>query len=404
MEARCGLRVRFGIEFGQTHVRFQLSSSLGKGWRHLSARPTPGRPKIHHHGNLTAPNVAIKTGRIEHQGSTGEQILVALAAVRRAAHIGCDYAVGGMAVGADDVQGFGHGARNALGGWRDSLCHLATNVPGFKAGRHERGDAADRPGHCECGQVCYRAGNMPLMPSLTVDHALFLDFDGTLTDIAAKPDSVQVPVGLPPTLLALHRLLGGAVAIVTGRKQADVDEFLAPLALPMASEHGAQYRFSDGSRPAVDAPDLSGVLAAAQTLKAQHPGLLIETKRASVALHFRQAQHLETLCRETLEHAMRGVMGVELLHGKCVYEVKPAGIHKGQAIAAFMQTSPFAGRTPVFVGDDVTDEAGFASVIALGGLAIKVGEGPSQAQYRCMTPAALRGWLSATRTALEHAR
>lgn len=245
---------------------------------------------------------------------------------------------------------------------------------------------------------------MPLMPSLTANHALFLDFDGTLTDLAAQPHSVQVPVGLPPTLLALHRLLGGALAIVTGRKQSDVDGFLEPLTLPMASEHGAQYRLANGSLPAVDAPDLRTVLACAEALMAQHPELLIETKRASVALHFRQAQHLEALCRETLENAMRGVQGVELLHGKCVFEVKPAGVHKGQAIAAFMRTPPFAGRTPVFVGDDVTDEAGFASVMALGGLAIKVGEGPSQAPYRCMTPAALRGWLSATRTALEHAR
>ena len=245
---------------------------------------------------------------------------------------------------------------------------------------------------------------MPLMPLLTTDHALFLDFDGTLADIAAKPESVHVPVGLPPTLLALHRLLGGALAIVTGRQQGDVDGFLAPLALPMASEHGAQCRFADGSQPGIDAPDLSHVLAAAEALQAQHPKLLVETKRASVALHFRQAQHLEHLCRETLEHAMRGVNGVELMQGKCVYEVKPAGINKGHAIAAFMQRPPFAGRAPVFAGDDVTDEAGFATVLALGGWAIKVGEGPSQAPYRCASPAALRGWLSASRTTLEHAR
>lgn len=242
---------------------------------------------------------------------------------------------------------------------------------------------------------------MPLMPSLTTDHALFLDFDGTLADIAAKPDKVQVPVGLPPTLRALHQLLGGALAIVTGRKQSDVDGFLAPLLLPMASEHGAQYRFADARQAAIEAPDLGRVLAAATSLQAQHPELIVETKRASVALHFRQAPHLEPLCRETLEHALHGADGLELMQGKCVLEVKTAGVHKGQAIAAFMQTPPFAGRTPVFVGDDVTDEAGFAAVLALGGWAIKVGTGPSQASYRCTTPAALRGWLAASRTALE---
>ena len=95
---------------------------------------------------------------------------------------------------------------------------------------------------------------------------------------------------------------------------------------------------------------------------------------------------------------MQQMEGVELLRGKCVLEVKPRGIHKGQAIADFMTQAPFAGRIPVFVGDDVTDEAGFAAVQALGGWGIKVGEGPTMAQHRCMTPAALRGWLSAART------
>lgn len=242
------------------------------------------------------------------------------------------------------------------------------------------------------------------MPILTPHHALFLDFDGTLIDIAAKPHCVQIPVGLAPALQALERLLGGALAIVTGRTESDIDGFLHLPSLPLASEHGAQYRFSDGSRPALDAPDLSAIHRAAQALVQRHPQLLVETKRASVALHFRQAQHLEDLCRDTLKTAMDGRAGLELLSGKCVLEVKPAGVHKGQAIAAFMQRAPFFGRTPIFVGDDVTDEAGFRSVIALGGLAIKVGEGPSVAPYRCMTPAALRGWLSTSRTSLEHAR
>lgn len=245
---------------------------------------------------------------------------------------------------------------------------------------------------------------MPLMPALTRSHALFLDFDGTIADIARQPHAVRVPAGVVRTLGALHGLLDGALAIVTGRREADIDHFLSPLALPLASEHGAQYRFPDGSRPAIEAPDLSRVLAAAQALAAQHSGLLVEAKRVSVALHFRQAPHLEQACLATLQEALAGSTGLELLAGKCVYEAKPAGIHKGQAIATFMERVPFAGRTPIFVGDDVTDEAGFAAVIARGGLAIKVGEGPSRAQYRCMTPAALRGWLSTSRTTLEHAR
>ena len=241
---------------------------------------------------------------------------------------------------------------------------------------------------------------MQLLPLLTTAHALFLDFDGTLTELAPRPEAVRVASGLIPTLKALHTQLGGALAIVTGRPEGDIDGFLAPLRLPMASEHGALYRLADTSVAAIAPPDLTQVLHAAQTLAAQHPGLLVEHKSASVALHYRQVQHLEDLCHDTLARALQGLQGVELLRGKCVFEVKARGVHKGQAIADFMGQAPFAGRMPVFVGDDVTDEAGFAAVQALGGWSIKVGEGPTMAQHRCMTPAALRGWLSAARTQL----
>ena len=243
---------------------------------------------------------------------------------------------------------------------------------------------------------------MQLLPLLTTAHALFLDFDGTLTELAPRPEAVRVASGLVPTLLSLYTHLEGALAIVTGRPEADIDGFLAPLRLPLASEHGAQYRLADTSHPAVLPPDLEPVLLAAYDLAARNPGLLVEPKRVSVALHYRQAPQLAALCHDTLVRAMRHVEGVELLHGKCVFEVKPRGVDKGQAIADFMTQAPFAGRMPVFVGDDVTDEAGFAAVQALGGWGIKVGEGPTMAQHRCMTPAALRGWLSATRTHWNH--
>lgn len=242
---------------------------------------------------------------------------------------------------------------------------------------------------------------MQLLPLLTPAHALFLDFDGTLTELAPRPEAVRIASGLVPTLSSLHTHLGGALAIVTGRPEADIDGFLAPLHLPLASEHGAQYRLTDASHPAVIPPDLDPVRQAAEAFAASHPGVLVEHKRASVALHYRLAPHLESLCHDALLNAMRHLEGVELLPGKCVFEVKPRGVHKGQAILDFMTQVPFAGRQPVFVGDDVTDEAGFAAVQSLGGWAIKVGEGPTIAQHRCMTPAALRGWLSAARTALH---
>ncbi len=239
---------------------------------------------------------------------------------------------------------------------------------------------------------------MQLLPLLTTAHALFLDFDGTLTELAPRPDAVRVASGLIPTLASLHDHLGGALAIVTGRPESDIDHFLAPLRLPLASEHGAQYRLTDVSRPSIEPPDLAPVLQAVQSLTALYPMLLVERKQASVALHYRQAPQLEALCYATLARAIHYVEGVELLHGKCVFEVKPRGAHKGQAIVDFMSVAPFAGRTPVFVGDDVTDEAGFAAVQAAGGWGIKVGEGQTTARHRCMSPAALRGWLSAART------
>lgn len=245
---------------------------------------------------------------------------------------------------------------------------------------------------------------MQLLPILTTAHALFLDFDGTLTELAPRPEAVRVASGLVPTLYALQGQLGGALAIVTGRPEADIDGFLAPLRLPLASEHGAQYRLHGASHAAVAAPDLTVVMQAAHDLASRHAGLLVEPKHASIALHYRLAPHMEGRCLETLQQAMQGIEGVELLRGKFVFEVKPRGVHKGQAIMDFMTQPPFADRIPVFVGDDVTDEAGFAAVQALGGWGIKVGQGPTMAQHRCMTPAALRGWLSAARTSLEHGR
>jgi trehalose 6-phosphate phosphatase len=239
---------------------------------------------------------------------------------------------------------------------------------------------------------------MQLLPLLTTAHALFLDFDGTLTELASRPEAVRIASGLVPTLSSLHFHLGGALAIVTGRPEVDIDGFLAPLRLPLATEHGAQYRLNDHSYAAIDPPDLAPVLRAAYELAAHHPGLLVEPKRTSVALHYRLAPHLAALCHDTLAQAVQAMDGVELLQGKCVVEVKPRGIHKGRAIADFMTQAPFAGRTPVFVGDDVTDEHGFAAVQALGGVGIKVGQGATVAQHRCMTPATLRGWLSSART------
>ncbi len=236
-----------------------------------------------------------------------------------------------------------------------------------------------------------------LPPPETIDRgmALFLDFDGTLADLAPQPEAVKVVDDLVPLLWRLHERLKGALAIVSGRDLMALDGFLSPLVLPTAAEHGAQRRLPDGQVAVLAMPDLRLALSAARTLAAKHTGLRVEEKSAAVALHYRHAPDLEALCLQVMADATVASQGVELLRGKFVFEIKPAGISKGTAIASFMQEPPFAGRIPLFAGDDLTDEAGFDAVQKLGGVAIKVGEGPTLAAHRCGSPAAFRDWLRA---------
>ena len=233
------------------------------------------------------------------------------------------------------------------------------------------------------------------LPRLTPGHALFLDFDGTLVDIASQPDAVRVEDGVVPALQSLHHCLQGALAIITGRTLADIDHYLAPLRLNVASEHGAQHRHlsATGVARSVSSPDLR---ATEQRLKAallQYPGLLLETKTAGLALHYRHAPALESICSKLMDDIARDMPGMEILRGKCVLELKPAGPNKGRAVQEFMQLPAFKGRTPIFVGDDVTDEAAFVAVQQLGGVGIKVGHGTSVAAMRCESAAQVRAWL-----------
>ncbi len=233
----------------------------------------------------------------------------------------------------------------------------------------------------------------PRLPRITAQTALFLDFDGTLVDIAEQPELVQVSPDLPHLLADLHTALGGALAIVSGRRLSDIDHFLAPQILPASAEHGAQFRLGDGSLRQAASPDLHEVSRVALALAAQHAGLKVEIKNTAVSLHYRQAPQLEALCLEAMAEAVKRSPGLELMQGKCVFDIKAAGVSKGSAIASLMGHPPFAGRLPLFAGDDTTDEAGFAAVQGLGGEGIKVGVGHSLAERRCASPAELRQWL-----------
>lgn len=226
--------------------------------------------------------------------------------------------------------------------------------------------------------------------------ALFLDFDGTLTELAERPDAIAVAGDLPNTLEHLARRLGGALAIVSGRSVAEIDRYLHPLILPVAGVHGAERRGSDGLLHRMPAPDIARVVAAAEALASRHPGLLVEVKPGAVAVHYRQAPALEELCIAAMDAASSLAEGMVLLRGKKVVEVKPRRATKGVAVKTFLDVDPlFRDRTPWFIGDDVTDEAAFEAVQSLRGVAIKIGEGETLAQHRIETPADLRRWLAA---------
>ena len=235
---------------------------------------------------------------------------------------------------------------------------------------------------------------MPFSFDLDARSALFLDFDGTLVDIASTPDAVSVAPGLTDMLHRLAGALDGALALISGRPLEQLDRFLSPLVLPAAGVHGAERRRPDGVVERRALPALERVAALALRLAAQHPGLLVERKVSAVALHYRAAPELEASCRDAMAQAVEGEPSLHVMHGKMVLEALPRGVSKGHAVDAFLREPPFAGRRPVFIGDDVTDEAGFEAVQRAGGLAVRVGDGPSIATHQLPNPAAVRGWLA----------
>lgn len=234
------------------------------------------------------------------------------------------------------------------------------------------------------------------MPPFAAGWAFFLDVDGTLLEHAGHPREVRVE---PQHLRLLERLLaaaGGAVALISGRSVADIDGLFSPLVVPLAGQHGNERRSAMGAvqRHAPPLEQLGRAAADIVRLTAAHAGLVFENKGMSLALHFRQAPELHALVeRETRRIAAALGEEFELQGGKFVFEIKPSGKDKGSAIADFMDESPFAGRVPVFLGDDLTDEYGFALVNRLRGHSVKVGRGKTQAHWRLADAAAVRRWL-----------
>lgn len=252
------------------------------------------------------------------------------------------------------------------------------------------------------------SANRDEVPPLPSSAGLFLDFDGTLAPLAARPQDVSVADWVAPTLDTLRRGLGGALAIVSGRPLSALDEFLRPLVLPGAGCHGVERRRTSGDVERHEAQAPASVVACAQRLAASHDGLVAESKPSGLALHFRLRPELATLCREQLAKALAeapdAALTWELIDGHCVCELKQRSVSKGIAVRAFLAEAPFAGRLPVFVGDDVTDEDGIRAVQAAGGFGIRVGPGHSEARFRLADTDAVATWLrqAAARTSNTH--
>lgn len=230
------------------------------------------------------------------------------------------------------------------------------------------------------------------------DWAYFLDMDGTLIEIAATPAAADTDPCLLDLIRRLHAACSGAVAVVSGRAVADLDRRLAGLALPLAGQHGLERRDAAGRHYQHAAPQ--GAKGAIETqlepVLQRHPALLLEDKGLSLALHYRQAPQLASYIHRLLRDlVVGGPDTLQLQKGKRVVEIKPAGFDKGTAVEAFLTEAPFLGRRPVYIGDDVTDEHGFAVVNQHGGISIKVGKGRSEARYRLPGVAAVRDWLRA---------
>ena len=235
---------------------------------------------------------------------------------------------------------------------------------------------------------------LPPPPLLDDACALFLDVDGTLLEFAVRPDLVQLPLGALETLARIRDRLGGALALVSGRPLAQLDALFAPLQLPAAGLHGQQLRGAIAARtmPAGDA--LSALRHEAMQLAQRHPGVVIEDKGANLALHWRGAPDGEDALRAlALAHLPR-LPGYRLQPGDHVLELLPADVDKGRALHHLLAEAPFQGRTPIFVGDDLTDEYGFAAAHAQGGWGVLVGDRmPSHAQYRLAGPGEVHAWL-----------
>jgi len=230
------------------------------------------------------------------------------------------------------------------------------------------------------------------------EAAFLLDIDGTLVDLAPTPREVWVPPGLASTLRQLYDRTKGALALVSGRSLNDIDLIFAPDQFPAVGGHGAEMRLSaDSEAVATHAPpmdrELKRRLAAIAKLS---PGILLEDKGYSLALHYRLAPHAEKAIYEAVSLIRADLPNapIEVLPGKCVCEIKQSGFDKATGVRELMSHPPFCGRRPIFIGDDVTDESVFALMPDIGGIAFSVGRRAQGVAGHFDEPRDVRAWLA----------
>ncbi|HEX2764461.1 MAG TPA: trehalose-phosphatase [Allosphingosinicella sp.] len=234
----------------------------------------------------------------------------------------------------------------------------------------------------------------PLDPA---SDALFLDFDGTLVELAEAPDAILVPADLRPLLARVAERLGGRLALISGRSLEDLQRHLGAAGLVMSGSHGVELALSGAPPIPVEAPEgLAEARDALRAFAAGRSGLLLEEKPAGIALHYRQAPEREAECRDYCAW-LAEASGMALAEGKMVVELRPRGVDKGAALRRLMAEPPYAGARPCFVGDDFTDEDGFRAARALGGSGVLVGPPrPTAARWRLGGVAEVLAWLEST--------
>jgi trehalose 6-phosphate phosphatase len=233
---------------------------------------------------------------------------------------------------------------------------------------------------------------------------LFLDFDGTLVDIAPTPDSIEVPPRLAAQLAALQRLTDGAVAIVTGRDVADIERHLPDFDGPIAGGHGSHFRTPDGNITTInfDADRLVAIKRKLAGFAKTVNGLHVEDKTAGCVLHYRQAPDAGRDAHDFVGRLLEGQHGFVAEAAKMAVEIRSEDINKASAVASLAADPPFEGRVPVFAGDDTSDEPAFQWVNMNGGHSIRVGQGPTAAQFAAASPGELALWIDSLIAALEN--